>query len=768
MRKLYNDRPARFIPERWAVTETKYDETANKCEESIFAVANGYIGVRGFFEEGVCGGAQFSDPVTMLNGVYEYHDHNYTWRRPGFPARTQAITRQANPLDIRVEVDGEPVQMPREGYRRTLDFKTGVLTRTFSHTTAKGNKVTLTFERFACQQEKHLLVSRIRICAERAAQIRIIGRLRTADSGAKSLSGEDEVYEPLFLRREGEISAAAYRTRKSKFSVACAIREFVAGNIAQCGYDDDPDALVTIHSFPLAAGEEANYERFAAFVCDKDREDFSEFAAHKASEGAAMGFDALLSGSRCVLDKFWDVSDIAIDDDPLVQQGIRFSLFQVFQSAGRDGYTNISANGLSGTIYSGQTFWDTEMYMMPMFTYGMQDISRALLMYRYHILDKSRERAKQMDEQGALYSWNTINGEECGTVFEAVTAQYHINADIAFAMEKYFDASADETFMAEYGAEMLFEMSKCLSHRGGFVEARGGKFCINVVCGPDEYNPIVDNNLYTNFLVKRMFEFTLRIRALLAEKYPQKLAQLEQKCAMNEEEFKRISLAAERMYFPYNEEYGIYMQDDNFMYKDAVEIDSIPAEKLPLLFSLHPLNLWRYQICKQADIVLLTFLCSDFFDRDQIRKIFDYYEPKTIHDSSLSAAVHSIVACAVGYKSEAYNYLKHAARLDLDDVNGNTFAGLHAACMGGAWMLIVNGYAGLRVYDGALHFAPMLHETWKRYTFKLHYQNRLLQIRVEKDKTHYRLLEGKHLTIYHCGYAIEVTEEEISAVNKTD
>ena len=216
-------------------------------------------------------------------------------------------------------------------------------------------------------------------------------------------------------------------------------------------------------------------------------------------------------------------------------------------------------------------------------------------------------------------------------------------------------------------------------------------------------------------------EALARARALLAEKYPERLAALCQKCGMTEAEFGRIEEASRKMYFPYNEEYGMYMQDDNFMYKDPVDLASVPAEKLPLLFTLHPLNLWRWQVCKQADIVLLTFLCSEFFDKEQIRKIFDYYEPKTIHDSSLSAAVHSIVACAIGYRGEAYSYLKHAARMDLDDVNGNTAAGLHAACMGGAWMLIVNGYAGLRVYGGTLHFDPMLDDKWKVYSFKIHY-----------------------------------------------
>lgn len=759
MRKLYNDRKPLFQPENWQVSETDFKQEDNKFKESIFAVANGYIGVRGFFEEGFYGDSAYSDPITMLNGVYEYHDYVYAWKRPGFPDRTQVITRQANPLDVVIKIDGERVKMTKEEYSRTLHFNTGVLTRSFVFTTSEQKKVKLTYERFACQHDKNLLACRILICSDREAECEITGTLRTADGGEKLSSGEDAIYLPLSLSRGAENeSIVCYRTRRSGFSVACAVSEKL-DRAEKRLFSDGADRLETTHFLSLKPGNEIVYERIVAFVCDKDDKNYAALAEAKVRDGAGQGFTKLLNRSCDVLHKFWEYSDICIDDDALVQQGIRFSLFQVFQSAGRDGYTNISANGLSGTVYSGQTFWDTEMYMMPMFTYGLQNISRELLLYRYHILDKSRERAKQMEDEGALYSWNTINGEECGMVFEAATAQYHINADIAYAMEKYYDASGDEEFMVDYGAEMLFEISKCLSHRGNFIEARGGKFCINVVCGPDEYNPVVDNNMYTNFLTKRMFDFTLRIRLLLAEKYPEKLAALEEKCGMNEAEFERLARASERMYFPYNEEYGIYMQDDNFMYKDPVDIQKIAEGRSPLLFSLHPLNLWRYQLCKQADLVLLTFLCGEFFDLEQIKKIFDYYEPKTMHESSLSAAVHSIVACAIGYKKEAYDYLKHASRLDLDDVNGNTWAGLHAACMGGAWMLIINGYAGMRVYDGFLHFNPMLHEGWKSYAFKINYHGCVLSVKVEQGKTCYNLLEGSSIEIYHCGEKLSITSE---------
>ena len=397
--------------------------------------------------------------------------------------------------------------------------------------------------------------------------------------------------------------------------------------------------------------------------------------------------------------------------------------------------------------------------MMPMYIYTNPEIAKQLILYRYNILDKARERATQMDDQGALFSWNSINGEECGHVFEAVTAQYHINNDVFYAIYRYYEATQDEQFLVEYCAEILFEISKCMAHRGSFIPTKGNKFCINVICGPDEYNPIVDNNLYTNVLTQKQLYFTLKVKDILAEKYPEKLAQLQEKCGVDDQEIALWKKAADNMYIAYSKELDMYMQDDNFIYKDPIDVDIIPRENLPLLTHLHPLNLWRYQVCKQADIVLLCFICSDYFTQEERKKIFDYYEPRTIHDSSLSASIHSIVACDVGDTGDAYGYLKQASRMDLDNVNGNTYFGLHAACMGASWMMMVNGYAGLRIYNDALHFRPFIHESWKSYKFTVLFRGTRLGVTVDKTQTTYKVLEGSALTVEHNGQWYEVQDQ---------
>lgn len=370
-----------------------------------------------------------------------------------------------------------------------------------------------------------------------------------------------------------------------------------------------------------------------------------------------------------------------------------------------------------------------------------------------------------MEHPGALIAWNTINGEECGHVFEAATAHYHINADIGYSIYKYFEATQDEEFLLDKCAEILFETSLCLSHRGNFIERKGNKFCFNVVCGPDEYNPVVDNNLFTNMMVRKHFYFSLEVADRLRQKRPEKFKELTEKCKIDEEEFARWKRAADNMYLAYDYENDMYMQDDSILYKDPIDIENIPPEKLPLLFTMHPLNLWRFKVCKQADIVLLTFLLHEEFTPQMRKKIYDVYEPLTIHDSSLSSNTYSIVACDIGYYGEAYDYLKQASRMDLDNVNKNTYFGLHAACMGSCWMMLVNGYAGLRVYDEKMHFKPYCDAKWNSYSFKLRFRDSVLHISVKKDKTSYRVLSGAPLEIYHKDQLITVGTEEVVLEN---
>ncbi len=755
MRDMHKNVPVCFQPYAWKVVETEWSKENAKRNETIFSVANGYLGIRGFFDESFEGEKEYADRTSMINGVYEYFPYVYVVYRPGFPKRCHAIVPQANPFDIALFIDGERVDVSKSaqvsGYSRTLDLKDGTVTRTFTYQTQTGKAVTFTFQRFASQEDKHLAVNKLTFEAANDCTVTVKTGLYAPKGSAQTpdnLYRDRAVFDFLFAEKT-EVQAVAYKTKTAPFAIAVSAVDVFDKAVAPKTVKDGI-SVSDEYEFSIKAGERVSGERFVAYATNRDFDDYAAKTKEKVVSAAKCGFDKELQKSVAHLTEFWKYADVEVDDE-LIQQGLRFSMLQIFQSTGKDGVTNVSANGLSGTVYSGHTFWDTEVFIMPMYLYSHPELVKPLITYRYNILDKARERARQMEDQGALYSWNSINGEECGTIFEAVTAQYHINNDIFYSIYRYYEATGDEAFMVDCCAEILFETSKCMAHRGSFIPTKNNQFCINVICGPDEYNPVVDNNMYTNVLTQKQLYFTLKIADLLKEKYPKKYAELCEKCGVDEAEFALWKRAADHMYIPYSKELDMYMQDDNFIYKDPVDIESIKPERLPLLMNLHPLNLWRCQVCKQADIVLLTFICSEYFTQEQRRKIFEYYEPKTIHDSSLSASIHSIVACDVGDKKEAYGYLKQSARMDLDNVNGNTGHGLHAACMGASWMMIVNGYAGLRVYDNTLHFRPFIHEGWKKYSFTFLFQGTRLGVKVTEDYAEYTLLEGKAITIEHYG-----------------
>ncbi len=413
------------------------------------------------------------------------------------------------------------------------------------------------------------------------------------------------------------------------------------------------------------------------------------------------GFALLRKEQQSFWLKHWESGDIEIEGCPSDQQAIRFSLFHLKSQLPTINNASIGATGLTGPNYSGKVFWDTEMYLMPYYLFTNPESCKGLILYRTKLLDKARERAREIGNEGALYSWCSIDGEETSIVFEASTAEYHINADIAYAVWRYEKATNDSDFVYENCIEMLFETAKFYAHRGSFVEAHDGRFCINSVCGPDEYACGVNNNCYTNFMVRFHLYYALDIYERMNKLHPEKLADILEKIHIDEKEIKLWKDAADKMYYRINEKYGIYEQDDKFVYNDAVDMDLIP-KNFDIRVIFHPLDLWRIQVLKQADVVLLQFVLGDLFTNDEKKKNYDYYEPKTNHGSSLSATIHSIMANEIGYEDEAYEYFRSSAYMDIGDFKKNTSGGIHIACHGGVWMAVVNGFMGMRLYQDGL------------------------------------------------------------------
>ena len=462
--------------------------------------------------------------------------------------------------------------------------------------------------------------------------------------------------------------------------------------------------------------------------------------------------------------KFWEAADVEIKGNEALQQGLHFNLFHIIQSAGRDGKTGMGAKGLSGEGYEGHYFWDTEMYVLPVLVYTEPEVAKRLLDYRFRTLDQARERARILGhEKGALYPWRTINGEEASTYYPLGTAQYHINADISYALSLYLQVTGDVEYLKEKGAEILIETARVWADVGSFAECKGGKYCICDVTGPDEYNVLVDNNFYTNLMARENLRDAVGAVDYLKEHVPEVLEHLKEKLDFSVEETVLWKEIIEKMYFPYDEKRQVYPMDDGFMMRKPWDESKIPPEKRAWLYeNYHPLFIMRHRMSKQADAILGMYLHSNLFSEEEIRRNYDFYQEVTLHHSSLSTCIFGIVACEIGYLEEAYQYFSQSARMDLDDYHNNFYAGIHAANMAGTWQAIANGFAGLRCQNGRLKLNPVLPKEWEEYRFRLKYKGSLLEVNVTKKEAKVTLLEGTEASLLFRGTEIRLKGEKDS------
>jgi alpha,alpha-trehalose phosphorylase len=474
------------------------------------------------------------------------------------------------------------------------------------------------------------------------------------------------------------------------------------------------------------------------------------------------GYDQLVRDQRAFLDAFWQRSDVQITGNPAIQQAVRWSLFQVIQAAGRAEGTGIPAKGLTSAAYEGHYFWDTEIYVLPFMIYTAPRIARNLLRFRYSLLDDARQRAREVSQRGALFPWRTISGQEASAYYEAGTAQYHINADIMYALRKYVEVTDDQELLTTIGAEMLVETARLWADLGFFREDGKGTFHIYGVTGPDEYTTLVNDNAYTNLMARLNLRFAVEVVRRIRREDPDRYAVLHRETGVTPEEIEVWERAAESMFLPYDKERGIHPQDTNFLEKEVWDFSNTPRDKYPLLLHYHPLVIYRFQVIKQADIVLAMFLLGHEFSRDLKRRNFDYYDPLTTGDSSLSPSIQSIIAAELGYEDKAVEYFRNAAFMDLADVAGNTADGVHVASAGGVWLAAVYGFGGLRDSNGSLSFDPRLPRTWDGLRFPLDIRGQRLTVDVSHDEVTYQLSEGTPLTILHQGKEVELAPAGIT------
>jgi len=713
--------------DEWEIIEDSFNLEKNFHSETIFTVGNGFIGIRGTFEEGLDNEAKLGAEGTFLNGVYEEGTIKYGEIAYGFPEKSQTMINAANGKKIMLYLEDEIFSMQTGtvlNYKRSINMREGILRRSLIWQSPKGKQIQLETERFVCLQRKNLAAvkykvtpvnfdGRIIIVSEIDGDIK--ESLDEKDPRIGSGLEEGALYT-IDTMAEADTAALLQRTRKTEITVACVTKGIMR---TQCPVGTDKfisqDRVGFVYNVAGQKGKAINYIKYLVYEASSGGRNSIMDHANKVLDSALkLGYDGLAKEQHEFLNNYWYRSDIEIKGDIALQQAIRFNLFHLLQSVGRDGKTNICAKGLTGEGYEGHYFWDTEMYVIPSFLYNNPDISRKLLEYRYSTLDKARARAREMSHQkGALFPWRTINGEECSGYFPAGTAQYHINADIAYAIKKYMEVTQDDSFLISCGAEILFETARLWADIGFFNTGKGGKFCINCVTGPDEYTAIVNNNFYTNIMAKENLEFAYNTAVWMKREHRMEYERLTDEICLEPEEISLWKSAADNMYLPYSEKHGIHMQDDTFLDKELWDFENVPKENYPLLLHYHPLVIYRHQVCKQADVVLALFLLGHKFSLEEKRRDYDYYEKVTTHDSSLSACIFSIVANDIGYHEEAYDYFIKTARMDLDDYQGNTHHGVHTANMAGSWMCIVNGFAGMRVHDDVLSFQPYIHPGWE-------------------------------------------------------
>ena len=753
----------------WEIVEEQFEASRNYTNETIFALGNGFLGMRGTFEEGYSGPEWSGLEGNYINGFYETERIKYPETAYGYASKSQTMLNVTNGKVIRLMVGDEEFSMltgSLSEYRRAISFRDGILRRSLLWTSPKGRKVRIEIERVVSLRRRHVAAIRYRVTPLNfRGVIRLIsvldGDVRNQTAVSDPRVGSGLVGRVLAVREagwDGDLGLLVQETRKSGLILACAMQNRIESGVGYTVTLSQTELrLEAGYEFSAREGQGIQLDKFLAYVTSRECSP-DEVAARVKDElrqALKAGVDGIIGEQRRYLEGFWERSDIVIQGDPAIQQGIRFNLFHLLQSVGRDGMSNIAAKGLTGEGYEGHYFWDTETYILPFFLYTTPEISRSLLEYRYHILDKARERARQMSHpKGALFPWRTIDGEECSAYFPAGTAQYHINADIAFAIKRYMEATGDREFLIRYGAEILFETARFWADLGEYIPRKGNRFCINMVTGPDEYSALVNNNCYTNMMARENLEYGYRTACRLRDEASEEYQRIATAIGLGDEEPEVWKAAADRMYIPYDDELGIYLQDDGFLDRVPWDFEHTPPENYPLLLHYHPLVIYRHQVCKQADLIMALFLLSDRFTLEEKRRNYEFYEKVTTHDSSLSTSIFSIVACEIGSYQKAYRYFTSTARLDLDDYTGNTRDGIHAANMAGTWMCLVYGFAGMRVENGTLSFHPYLPEGWEEYRFKLTFQGRLIGVKVNRGGATFELIHGEPIEIVDQGKKI--------------
>jgi maltose phosphorylase len=772
-----------FKVDPWLIVEDGFDPRKQRLSESIFSLANEFMCVRGYFEEGYSGDHLLGSYFSQL---YEMLDVKYPQVFKGFVTEVAAMITAVDWLYTRISIDGETLDLATSNFsdfRRTLDLREATLTREFVWTTRGGKRLKVKFLRFTDLRTTALGCQRIALePLNFSGEVKILSGLdfntiyelaagwdQTQGSGAHASAGASEgqasaqtnFWVSERSERSADICAIQARTQKSGCRLFSSFR--VAANQSVVPALVKREKFIALEStLLLAQGMATVFDKMAVNHWEQTEEAERVWTdgLSLAKNLAGIDFDHALAEHRRGWARFWDRMDIEIDGDPELQQGVRYSLFAMYINYhGESERRNVLCK-LGGEVYSGVNFWDTEVYCHRMYMFLDPQVARKLLMYRYHCLPRAIENAKRVDLEGARYPFSTITGHEDSGTWQHVDLEIHQNVAIYYAIWHYDRVCKDKGFLYREGIEMLLQMSRCMASWGGWSPKRGD-FGFYGVMGPDEFHMMVNNNCYTNYLGKKMFEYTLLVLAEMEREAPDLYKEAVEKVRLRPDEPKDWKRMAEKMRILKDEETGIYEQHDGYFDLPHVDVKSIPMSEVPIYQHWAYIRLFRMNMLKQPDFLNLPYFFSQDFTMEEKRKNYEFYEARTSHESSLSPSLHSILAAELGKSQEAYDFLAYAARLDLDNYNRNSEQGIHSSSAAGVWASMISGFGGLRTDAETLIFNPSIPAQWKAYRFKIFYAGSLLSVEASGEKARFKIVEGGDVLLSIYGRIREVTKEGI-------
>ncbi len=768
---------SRYPISGWEISEKSFKESDLGRSESIFSVSNGYLGLRGNHEEG----RDHHSHGTFINGLHETFPILHAEQAYGFAQVGQTMVNAPDAKTIRLYVDDEPLSLSASEllhYDRTLNFAEGVLKRSMIWHTPSGKKVLIQSERMVSFAERHLVLLTFKVTMlEGNAPIAIACQLINRQDGKdefgvtnhkhtegfdprKSNDFTERVMEPQVFWQDGQRSMLSYKVARSEMTVAVGADHYVE-TTSEVVERSSVEGDIAKHIFRLQAveGQTVTVTKVVSYHSSASvpARELVDRCIRTLDRVETEGIEHQREKQREWLDEYWARSDVEVPGNPGVQQAIRWNLFQLAQASARAEGNGIPAKGLTGSGYSGHYFWDTEIYVLPYLTYTSPRLTRNAMRFRYNMLPAARRRAIDLNERGALFPWRTINGEEASAYYAAGTAQFHIDADITYALAKYVSATGDDDFLAREGVDIVVETARMWTDLGFWRYSGDESFHIHGVTGPDEYTTVVNDNLFTNVMARFNLEYAVNTVRRLAATRPEEYSQMVARLGLDENEILEWNRASQSMSIPFDEHLGIHPQDAHFLEREMWDLENTPASKRPLLLHYHPLVIYRFQVLKQADVVLALFLQGEYFTAEQKLANFEYYDPITTGDSTLSAVVQSIIAAEVGYHELALQYFHNALFVDLADLHHNTADGVHIASTGGTWSALVSGFGGMRDHRGHISFDPRLPASWPELSFKMTIRGTRLRIVVTQKDITFKVEDGDSVSVSVRGESVTAT-----------